>query len=72
MSSENGQSSAPSASRCSSAIAEQIVDSLLYTPVGSGTRLQIMQSQPDGSERDLGGYIRECAIRNVKRVLDSV
>jgi len=58
------------ASDCSTDLAERIVDSLLYTPVGAGTRLQIMQEQSDGSERDLGGYIRDSAIRNVRRCLD--
>lgn len=50
--------------------AAEIADHLLTTGTSEvGTRLQVMQKQLDGSERDLGGWCREAIVSSVRDVL---
>lgn len=58
-------------------LAERIVDSLLTTwgsgkmdQLETGTRLQVMQKQENGTERALGGWCRASAVRQVQEAID--
>lgn len=50
--------------------AAEIADKLLTTGISEvGTRLQVMQEQFDGTEKDIGGWCREAIVSNVCDIL---